>query len=150
MQTDSSRNRRSLKVRIDQRVRRLFLCPQRYLRLYLCQGVRQTPLSRTCVITCKRAVISTLLPSLDERQVRQSYNWPSHWGKRKRERAGLFRYISCLSLFPPFLSLSLQLSPVDCGSLFQMCLCLQDRSINCGAKVSRPHLGQIYTLHPIV
>lgn len=119
MQTDSSRNRRSLKVRIDQRVRRLFLCPQRYLRLYLCQGVRQTPLSRTCVITCKRAVISTLLPSLDERQVRHSHViGPLVEGRGKESRRVCFD-MSCSSLFPPFLFDCLQ---SIAGHFFQ-CVC---------------------------
>lgn len=103
---------------------------------------------RLCVITCERTVISTVLPSLDERQVRHSHViGPLVEGKGK-ENGWVCFDMFCLSLFPPFLSL--RLSPVDYGSLFPMRLCLQDRCVNCGAKVSRPHLGQIYAVHTTV
>lgn len=88
---------------------------------------------RLCVITCERTVISTVLPSLDERQVRHSHVIGPLVEGRGKENGRVCFDMFCLSLFPPFLSL--RLSPVDYGSLFPMRLCLQDRCVKCGAKV---------------
>lgn len=74
MHTDSSRNRRSLKVRIDQTSQKtLFMSLEVFKALSQSQGATDTSPGRLCVIRCERTVISTLFPSLDERQVRHSH-----------------------------------------------------------------------------
>lgn len=126
-----------LRFLMDQRVKRVFYVLKGIQGCISVAGCDRAPYpGRLHVIAWEGTIISTLLLLADERQVRHSHVIDPLAERKAKDTESRFVSIRPVySCFPSFLSV-LRPSPVVWGSLIPMCLRLQDRCVNGGAKGS--------------